>query len=62
VVTLKYECIYLHEMDDGFIAKRHIHNWISFYNNQRPHSTFNGRTPDEVYGLDGNEKDEKLAA
>lgn len=60
--SLKYECIYLHEMDDGFIAKRHIHNWISFYNTQRPHSTFNGRTPDEVYGLDGNEKDEKLAA
>ena len=60
--SLKYECIYLHEMDDGFIAKRHINNWIGFYNTQRPHLTFDGRTPDEVYGLDGNEKDEKLAA
>ncbi len=26
-----------------------IGNWIKFYNQERPHSTFNGQTPAEVY-------------
>lgn len=47
--SLKYECIYLHEMTDGFVAERHIRIWIKFYNEQRPHSSFDGRTPGEAY-------------
>ena len=37
------------EMTDGFHAERVIGDWIAFYNTERPHSTFGGRTPDEVY-------------
>jgi len=37
-----------------------IGRWISYYNADRPHSTFAGRTPDEVYAMQENE--EKLAA
>ena len=60
--SLKYECVYLHEMTDGFVAKRHIKNWLAFYNEERPHSTFNGATPDEIYGLKKEKQGEKLAA
>jgi len=47
--SLKYEAVYLHELTDGFKAKRVIDDWLNFYNNKRPHSTFGGRTPAEVY-------------
>ena len=56
--SLKYECVYLQEFENGLQAKEAIGKWIGFYNNIRPHSTFNGHTPDEVY----NEKKEDLAA
>ena len=47
--SLKYEAIYLHELTDGFVAERVINEWISFYNTERPHSSFDGRTPAEAY-------------
>jgi putative transposase len=47
--SLKYEAVYLHELTDGFKAKQVIDDWFNFYTNQRPHSTFGGRTPAEVY-------------
>jgi putative transposase len=47
--SLKYECVYLDEFESGSDARRGIGNWISFYNSDRPHSTHQGRTPDEVY-------------
>lgn len=47
--SLKYEAIYLHELSDGFTAERVIAEWIGFYNTIRPHSVFDGRTPQEVY-------------
>ena len=47
--SLKYEAVYLHEMSDGFIAGRVIGDWIDFYNRERPHSSFGGQTPAEVY-------------
>jgi len=47
--SLKYEAVYLRELTDGFKAKRVIDDWLNFYNNKRPHSTFGGRTPAEVY-------------
>jgi putative transposase len=51
--SLKYECVYLHAPETGSQARAAIGQWIDFYNTQRPHSTFDGRTPDEVYnGLD----------
>jgi len=49
--SLKYEAIYLHEMSNGFVARRIIGEWITFYNTIRPHSALQGRTPAEVYKL-----------
>ena len=48
--SLKYEAVYLVEMTDGFHAERVIGEWIDFYNATRPHSSLEGRTPDEAYG------------
>jgi putative transposase len=48
--SLKYEAIYLHELGDGFVARRVIGGWIDFYNTERPHSALGGQTPAEAYG------------
>ncbi len=47
--SLKYDAVYLHEIADGFTARRVIGEWIGFYNTQRPHSALGGRTPAEAY-------------
>ena len=47
--SLKYEAVYLHEIADGFAARRVIGDWIGFYNTERPHSALGGRTPAEAY-------------
>jgi len=47
--SLKYECVYLNAFDNGAQARKEIGAWLSHYNQTRPHSTFNGQTPDEVY-------------
>ena len=49
--SLKYEAVYLHEMVDGFVAERVIGEWMTFYNNERPHSALGGATPAEAYAL-----------
>ena len=48
--SLKYEAVYLHELSDGFVARRVIGDWIDFYNTERPHSSLGGQTPAEAYG------------
>lgn len=47
--SLKYECVYLNAFDNGVQARQQIGAWLAYYNQTRPHSTFNGQTPDEVY-------------
>ena len=47
--SLKYEAIYLHEIADGFQARRLIGDWVRFYNLERPHAALDGRTPAEAY-------------
>jgi len=48
--SLKYECVYLRDLETGFDAMREIGRWIKFYNEERPHSLFtDDRTPMEVY-------------
>jgi len=49
--SLKYEAVYLHELTDGFKAERVIDEWIDFYNTERPHSSFDGKTPAEAYDV-----------
>jgi putative transposase len=47
--SLKYECVYLNAFENGVQARIQIYTWLKHYNQTRPHSTFNGQTPDEVY-------------
>lgn len=47
--SLKYECVYLNNFENGQQAKALIGNWMYHYNRHRPHSTFDGQTPHEVY-------------
>jgi putative transposase len=47
--SLKQEAVYLHELLDGFQAKRVIDNWMGFYNAERPHTALDKRTPDAAY-------------
>ena len=58
--SLKYECVYLNAFETGSEARTGIGRWITYYNDNRPHSAFGGRTPDEVYATQATE--EKLAA
>ena len=44
----KYEAVYLREIADGS-AERVVGSWIAFYNELRPHSALDGRTPGDVY-------------
>ena len=47
--SLKYECVYLQNFENGEQAKLLIGNWIRHYNRQRPHSSFDGQPPHEAY-------------
>ena len=47
--SLKQEAVYVHEISDGFQAKRIIDNWIGFYNSERPHTALDKRTLDITY-------------
>lgn len=42
---------YLHAFENGSQARHHMGTWLSHYNKTRPHSTFDGPTPEEVYNL-----------
>ena len=47
--SAKYECLYLQEFDSIQALRKSLENWINFYNHERPHATFNGRTPNDMY-------------
>ena len=47
--SLKYEAVYLHDLADGFEARRVIDEWVGFYNTERPHSALDGQPPAEAY-------------
>ena len=47
--SLKYECVYLNAFENGTEARRKIENWINYYNEERPHSSLEDRTPNEAY-------------
>lgn len=47
--TIKYEEVYLKAYEDVPQARREIGKYIDFYNTKRPHSSLDGRTPDQVY-------------
>jgi len=47
--TLKYESIYLHELETGSQARETIGAWVGHYNDERPHSSLGEKTPTETY-------------
>ena len=47
--SVKYECVFLHAFETGAELREALGKWFDFYNFERPHSTFDGQTPHEVY-------------
>lgn len=47
--SLKYEEIYLHGYESVSAATAGISRDLTIYNTRRPHSSLEGRTPDEAY-------------
>jgi len=47
--SLKYECVYLHAFETGSEAREGIRKWIMRYNEERPHSSLDDKTPKEAY-------------
>jgi putative transposase len=62
--SLKYECVYLHAFETGSELRGGLTQWVGYYNARRPHSSLDGRTPDEAYaaGMARNGENERLAA
>lgn len=47
--TIKYEEVYLHAYDSVPEARASIGRYLGFYNTRRPHSSLDGKTPDQAY-------------
>ena len=47
--SIKYEEVYLHAYESVNQAKAGIARYIGFYNERRPHSSLDKKTPDEFY-------------
>ena len=47
--SVKYEEVYLKAYDSVAEARASLGRYFDFYNGRRPHSSFGGRTPDQVY-------------
>jgi putative transposase len=47
--SIKYEEVYLHAYESVSTARSGIGRYIEFFNQQRPHSSLNRQTPDQVY-------------
>jgi len=47
--SLKYEEVYLRAYDSVSEARAGLSRYIDFYNTRRPHSSLDGKTPDEFY-------------
>ena len=50
--SVKYEEIYLKAYDSVGEARASISRYFDFYNQKRPHSSLDGRTPDQAYFID----------
>jgi putative transposase len=47
--SMKYEEVYLHAYDSVAQARQGLESYFTFYNQSRPHSSLDGKTPDTVY-------------
>jgi putative transposase len=58
--TIKYDEVYLKAYASVSEARESLARFIAFYNTRRPHSSLDGKTPDEVYFA--TQADARLAA
>lgn len=49
--SLKEQCIHRHRFESLQHASRVVGDWISFYNNRRPHQALGMKTPAEAFAL-----------
>lgn len=49
--SIKYEEVYLHAYESVSAARQGIGRYLNFYNTRRPHSSLDGRTPDQAYQI-----------
>ena len=47
--TIKYEEVYLHAYVGVSEARASIGRYLRFYDSRRPHSSLDGKTPDQAY-------------
>jgi putative transposase len=47
--SVKYEEVYLHAYDSVSQAREGLQRYLKFYNERRPHSSLDGKTPNSVY-------------
>jgi putative transposase len=47
--SVKYEEVYWHAYDSVAQAQLGLQRYFKFYNERRPHSSLDGKTPDAVY-------------
>jgi putative transposase len=47
--TLKYNCVYLNAWETGSEAREGLGRWFRRYNEERPHSSLDDKTPYEAY-------------
>ena len=47
--SVKYEEVYLHAYDSVTLARQGLERYFRFYNQRRPHSSLDGKTPDQMY-------------
>jgi len=47
--TIEYEEVYLRAYDTVSEATMHVARYVGFYNERRPHSSLDGRTPEHVF-------------
>jgi putative transposase len=47
--SVKYEEVYLHAYDSVSQAREGLQRYFKFYNERRPHSSLDGKTPNSVY-------------
>ena len=51
ISSLKEQCIHRHRFESLQHASRVVGDWISFYNNRRPHQALGMKTPAEAFAL-----------
>ncbi len=47
--SIKYEEVYLRAYASVSEARASLARYLAFYNSRRPHSSLNGKTPDQAY-------------